>query len=111
MRKENYKFHKTGSNTIVAESTFAGRRVKGYAKLCPTDSFNEEYGKKLAAARCNQKIAEKRFKRASAKFQEALEMNEKAQAMMHEMNEYYHDSVKNLCNANKRVFDVLNECE
>lgn len=65
MRKFEYKYkideeHKT----IVAMSSFAGRTVAGVARCAPDDVFDVEAGKKLAAARCALKIAEKRMKRA-----------------------------------------------
>ena len=45
-------------------STFAGKTVVGVAHCAPADEFNIEIGKKIAAARCSVKIAEKRMKRA-----------------------------------------------
>lgn len=60
---EKYHFIKT-RNKIIAMSTFAGKTVKGVAKLNPKDEYDEEFGKRLAAARCNLKIAQKRCKRA-----------------------------------------------
>ena len=59
---------------VVAVSTYAGRKVRGVAKCDPRDEFSVENGKKLAAARCNLKIAEKRAKRAEKKWAEANEM-------------------------------------
>ena len=43
---------------ICAMSTYAGKNVKGYAKLNEGDEWNWETGKALAIARCNTKIAE-----------------------------------------------------
>ena len=65
MRKFEYKYkidkeHKV----VVALSSFAGKAVSGVARCAPEDAFNIEAGKKLAAARCNLKIAEKRMKYA-----------------------------------------------
>ncbi len=62
----NYRYVVT-PNKVIALSTYAGRTVRGIAKCHPNDEFNEEYGKKLAAARCNQKIAAKRYERAFRK--------------------------------------------
>lgn len=65
MRKFEYKYKiDEEKRTIVAMSTFAGRTVVGVARCADTDEFNIETGKKLAAARCSVKIAEKRMKRA-----------------------------------------------
>ena len=50
---------------VVAVSTYAGKIVRGVAKCDPRDEFSIETGKKLAAARCNLKVATKRAKRAA----------------------------------------------
>lgn len=49
---------------VIAYSTYAGQAVRGIAKCAPNDEFDIEFGKKLAAARCNVKVARKRLKRA-----------------------------------------------
>lgn len=65
MRKFEYKYKiDEEKRTIVAMSTFAGKTVVGVARCADTDEFNIETGKKIAAARCSVKIAEKRMKRA-----------------------------------------------
>ena len=65
MRKFEYKYKiDEDKRTVVALSTFAGKTVAGVAHCAPTDEFNVETGKKIAAARCSVKIAEKRMKRA-----------------------------------------------
>ena len=67
-----YNFEKEG-NKIIAVSSYAGRPVKGYAKCHPDDKFDEASGRALAKARCNQKVAYKRNKRAFRKLKEARE--------------------------------------
>ena len=69
MRTINYKYVVT-PNKVIAISTYAGRTVRGVAKCHPNDTFDEEYGKQLAAARCNEKIARKRYARACNKYNE-----------------------------------------
>ena len=65
MRKFEYKYKvDEEKRTVVAFSTFAGKVVTGVAHCAPDDNFDVEIGKKLAAARCSVKIAEKRMKRA-----------------------------------------------
>ena len=63
----NYRYVVTPTK-VIALSTYAGRTVRGVAKCHPDDKFDEEFGKKLAAARCNQKIASKRYERAFRKY-------------------------------------------
>ena len=60
---ENYKYVVAG-NKVIALSSYGGKCVKGIAKCDPQDEFNIEYGKKLAAARCNEKVCHKRLRRA-----------------------------------------------
>ena len=80
IKNPTYKFYQydrqradgTTNIRIVAVSSFAGKPVKGYADLHPMNEFDLEYGKELAAARCAEKIAAKRCKRAYGKVDEAL---------------------------------------
>ena len=94
---DKYKFYQfkneKGGLTIVAASTYAGRTVKGYAKCDPRDEFDIEKGKKLAAARCSVKIANKRVARASRKYLEAADALYTAQVKFDEMRQYYMDAV------------------
>ena len=91
---DKYKFaffnDVNGKQTVSARSTYAGKTVKGYAKCDPRDEFDVEKGKELAAARCNARIAEKRFKRAQKKVAEAQAMVEMAQKYLAS------DSVRNV---------------
>ncbi len=59
-----YRYVENG-NTVIAISSYAGKTVKGVAKCDPNDEFNLESGKKLAAARCNEKVCKQRLRRAN----------------------------------------------
>ena len=59
-----YSFYTDGKTKVVAVSTYAGKVVRGVAKCDVNDTFSLEKGKELAAARCNEKVAKKRFARA-----------------------------------------------
>jgi hypothetical protein len=50
---------------VVALSSFAGKDVRGVARCSPADNFDAEMGKKLAVARCDVKITDKRVVRAN----------------------------------------------
>lgn len=93
---DKYKFYQfkneNGGTTISAVSTYAGRTVKGYAKCDPRDEFDVEKGKKLAAARCNLKIAEKRKMRAGTKYIEASVAADKAAEHFDKMKAYFMDA-------------------
>ena len=105
---DKYRFYHT-DNKVIAVSTYAGLPVRGVAKCDPEDTFSLESGKALAAARCNEKIAEKRCKRAMRKFFEAHKAAVEAQEYFERMREYFDDSIDNLKTASDYVDDVLND--
>ena len=86
-----YKYAQTG-NKVIAISTYAGRTVRAVAKADPRDTFSLEDGKKLAAARCNAKIATKRAKNAEAQLNKAKATFEQAEARYNKMTAYFNDA-------------------
>ena len=94
---EKYKYftfkNDKGSMSVAAVSTFAGKKVRAVANCDPTDEFDLEKGKMLAAARCNKKVATKRLMRATDKYVEASLAAEKAIAHFEHMRAYFMDSV------------------
>lgn len=100
---------KNGSKQITALSTYAGKTVKGYAKCHPEDEYNYGDGMTLAAARCNEKIAEKRVKRAEKCLKDAKEQLAKAERLVNDMKDYYTDSIEKLAEARNEIEDILNE--
>lgn len=109
----NYKYKyytctdEKGRMVIIAASTYEGRTVKGYAKCDVNDTFNLEAGKKLAAARCNERIAIKRARRASRKFEEAQAELASAQARLAKMTSYLEDSHDAVVTAKIEVDEIL----
>jgi hypothetical protein len=87
-----YKFYNDGKNKIVAVSTYAGRTVRGVAKCDPRDEFDASKGEDLAMARCAEKIALKRTKRAAHELQKALDSEKAAKRRVEKMKEYLSDS-------------------
>jgi hypothetical protein len=95
MRKFEYKYKiDEEKRTVVAMSTFAGKVITGVARCAPEDEFNIEAGKKLAAARCSVKIAEKRLKRAEACNAEAGEALGYWTKRKAQMENYEFDSIQ-----------------
>lgn len=92
---KNYRYVKHG-NEVIAISSFAGRTVKGKAKCHPNDIFDFEYGSKLTAARCNQKIAFLRWKRACKKFQDAKAARLRIQREFNDCCDYLTNACKQL---------------
>lgn len=104
--RDNYSFYQTKDNAVIAVSTYAGRTVKGVAKCDPTDTFDIEKGKDLAAARCGHKIAMKRLKRASQKYLEAEAAAHEAIEWLEKMRYYYMDSVDALDEATAELVNL-----
>lgn len=88
---EKYKFFVNG-NKVIAVSRYAKKTVRGVANCHPDDKFNLEVGKQIAAARCNEKVAAKRYARAEHKCREAEAELEAAQIKYSKMREYMSDA-------------------
>lgn len=100
LTKYTYVTHtrKDGRVEVIAISTFAGKPVRGKAICAESDAFDEEKGKLLAAARCNAKIAVKRYTRARRKIVEAEKAVADAtkfyDAMRHYRDDAYHAMIQ-----------------
>ena len=110
---DKYKFYEyndpKGKKTVSAVSTYAGRTVKGYAKCDPRDEFDKEAGMKLAAARCNERIAKKRHARAAKKIVEAQRLLDEARNHYEKMSDYFDDSRSEANEASINVQKILKE--
>ena len=79
---EKYRFHVVDTKNsdgqtvkkVIAISTYAGKPVRGVAICSVHDEFDLEKGKKLAAARCNAKVAKLRYKNSSAQLDRMCEL-------------------------------------
>ena len=99
---DKYKYYTT-KNKVIAVSTYAGRTIKGVAKADPRDTFDIETGKKLAALRCNEKVAKRRYARAQKKVKEAAQELDVAKNHYHKMLQYMNDSHDAYIQAEKEV--------
>ena len=97
------------SNVVEAWAPYSGEMVKGVAKCAPEDTFDLEYGMKLASARCELKIADKRVKKASAKYNEARVEAEKAIARLEKMKDYFCDATDIYDEAAVRLAEIYNQ--
>lgn len=93
---------------IVALASYAGKPVRGVAKLNPGDEYSLSDGMELAAARCNLKIAEKRQARAIEKYNEAIAKLDEARQYLNAMSAYYTDSVQAVKVAKTDLNEILN---
>lgn len=91
-KNPTFEIHTDGHSKVIAVSSFAGQTVRGVAKCAPNDTFDLEYGKRLAIARCASKIAEKRAVRAEAKVIEAYDMVNKTLDHLFKMLRYSADA-------------------
>jgi len=87
----NYRYF-INKNRVIAVSTFAGKTVRGVATCADSDSFDIEKGKHLAAARCNEKVAKKRYARAKNEYAKATKEFDKSLAHLTKMQQYMEDS-------------------
>jgi len=99
---DKYKFYVSG-NKVIAVSTYAGRTVRGTAKCDPRDEFDLEFGKKLAAARCAYKIAEKRKARATEEYRKAAYEADQAAMRFRDMKQYFIDSIDQLDDVTEEI--------
>ena len=102
---EKYRFYQNG-NRIIAVSTYGGRTVRGVAICHPDDKFNMDLGKRLAAARCNEKVAAKRYARATKRYKDAEEAYRVASEQIDRMSDYRNDAFVAMNEASQAV-DVL----
>lgn len=96
-----YNYYAT-DNKIICVSHYAGKAVRGVAKCDPKDDFDIDAGKKLAKARCDQKISDKRARRARERYDEALKIVKEALAYKARMENYLTESLymQNTCTKN-----------
>ncbi len=104
---EKYHFYQAG-NKVIAVSTYCKQTVRGTAICADEDNFNLDIGKKLAAARCNQKVALKRFRRATNEYDKALAELEQAKVKLAKAREYCSDAEVACQNAKKQTEDIIN---
>lgn len=90
---KNYKYIVT-PNKVIALSTYAGRTVRGVAKCHPNDTFDVEFGKALAAARCNYKVAQKRHARAQHEYNKLCDELKGFNERVRKVTDYLKDSAE-----------------
>ena len=87
-----YNFYVTPDNKTIAVSTYAGKTVKGVAKTDPRDTYDAEFGRELAAARCAMKVAKKRKARADKLVTKAYREFNTAYKYVEKMRKYNEDA-------------------
>lgn len=92
---------------IIAMSTYAGQVVKGKAICHTNDTYDEEKGKKLAIARCAEKIARKRQARSARLLKKANEQFKMAQKYVDDMAKYNADACAEVVEAQTDLQNIL----
>lgn len=104
-----YHYYTDNKSLVIATSTYAKKMVRGIAKCSPEDEFDLEKGKKLAKARLDLKIAEKREANAEKRFREAIVLVEEATDYMHKMENYVRESADATFIEAKNVAEIEEE--
>lgn len=100
--------HKDYKTTeIIAYSTYAGKVVKGNAIVHENDTYDEEAGKKLAIARCAEKIARKRQARSARLLKKAHDQLKMAQKYVDDMAQYNADACAEVAEAQTDLQKIL----
>ena len=108
--KNNYKIYVDEKNkTVIAVCRYAGRNIRAIAKCSPEDTFDIDFGTKLAKARCEVKVAKMKIKNASAAYLKASVAADEAQRKYDKMKQYYMDSVDQFDNAMAEVDKIIKE--
>lgn len=99
-----YKFY-FGKKEVVCVSHFAGKEYKGRAKCSPLDTFDIEYGKRLAQARCDVKVARARIKHHARILSELEEQYDGLDRKIYERENSLDEAYETL----EATLDVLSE--
>ena len=102
----NYRYY-VAKNKVIAVSTYAGKTVRGVAICAPGDEFNLEFGKKLAAARCNEKVAAKRHAKAAKDYDNAKLKFKEAEKNLDRTYDYYYDAFTAYNEAAQEVDELI----
>lgn len=96
-----------GSIVTICISRYAGKTVKGYAKCHPGDTYDEEFGKKLARARCDIIVNNRRVKAIYGKMITARVEATKAQTRAEDIEGKFEDICKNYAGSVTYLEDLL----
>ena len=107
MRKHNYKIY-THDNEVIAVTSFARRPVRATAKCDPRDTFDTNFGKALAIARCDVKVADKRLAAAKKRLDRANEAMILAKRELDAANKYFNLAQEEHVDAYKAVATLTN---
>ena len=106
--KNNYKIYVDEKNkTVIAVCRYAGQNIRAVAKCSPEDTFDIDFGTKLAIARCEVKVAKTKIQNASVAYMKASVAADEAQRQYDKMKDYYMDAVDQFDNASVEVEELI----
>lgn len=106
VKESAYHYYTTPDNRVICTSTYAGKTVRGIAKCADSDVFDIEFGKRLAKARVDYKVARKREERAHIKYIEAVGLRNIAIDNVLRATYYYDDAIQQLEEAEQTLKDL-----
>ena len=92
---------------VIAIVKSDGKAVKGVAKCSPNDTFDEEVGKRLAAARCKVKVMKKQAESASRYVELYRELKEGAERKLAEHEQFAWDCWLKVDNAEAELKEAI----
>ena len=95
------------NKSVIAVCRYAGRNIRAVAKCAPEDTFDIEFGTKLAIARCEVKVAKAKIQNASVAYMKASVAADEAQRQYDKMKDYYMDAVDQFDDANVEVEELI----
>lgn len=107
---EKYKYYVDEKNrTVVAVQTFAKKAYRGIARCSEKDTFDVEKGKKLAALKCNLKIANERMKFAQKRMDIIFDLYCAFEGAKKETNDYWTYACETVDEANRELIKFVDE--
>ena len=94
-------------NVVKCVSHFAGKEYETRATCNPEDKFNTDAGIKLASARMDLRLAEKKLERAHNKCKAAADGIERAKRVNFLAMNYYTNAEEQLVIAEKNLAEIL----
>lgn len=104
---KHFDTRKDGTHVTMAITKFAGKTVKAFAKCQPTDTYSEEVGEKIAAARLAVLIAERQYVLDAHRVDEAKRNVTEANRRLNNAMNHLNDAVENEMRARADLFDLL----
>lgn len=92
---------------VYCISTYAGKIVKGVAKCAPQDRYVVGTGAKIAKARCDAKVSEKRVKNANNKYYEAQKEYLRVKCRLEKMAIYVNDAIHELEHNRRELQELI----